>query len=559
MMKKEGFDVIVIGSGAGGGASAWALASRGFRVCLLEAGPAYDPFSDYRLDEANWEQLDFPDRAKHRARYTYGPMQEIDPRREELLSWNHIYGRVNDTGVRRVDGYHYMRGVGGSTLVFAGEAHRIHPGSMKMHSRFGLGADWPIDYRELELYYGIAERVVGVAGPSDDPARPRNEPYPLPPHPISYASGRVKDGCRALGLRLEPNPVAILSAPYDDRPECNYCANCTRGCPMTDKGSADVTFIRKAVATGNLTVRTDCRVTRLEGGPDDRVIAVEYVESQGRAAAVSGRAVVVSCGAIETPRLLLASENRHAPEGVGNEEGQVGKHFMETLYLLTSGLHPEPLGSYRGIPVDTVCWDYNAPDSIPGVIGGCRFGVATPEAEFTGPMNYAQRVVKGWGRKHKEGMRRAFGRVLTIGAVGESLPNKRSFVDLDPGERDEFGVPVARIHSFIDDMAARRLEFMAKKSIEILETSGVESIFEVSGSYDHFSSTHVFGTCRMGDDPRLSVVDKNGRSHRWRNLFIADASIFPSTGGGESPSLTIEALAIRTAHHMRELAEKGEL
>jgi choline dehydrogenase-like flavoprotein len=300
-------------------------------------------------------------------------------------------------------------------------------------------------------------------------------------------------------------------------------------------------------------------VTRLETSPHDTISEVHYVDSNENANTVSGKVVIVSCGAVETPRLLLISENNNAPDGPGNESGHVGRHFMETVSWVSSGLHPEPLGSYRGISSDSICWDFNAPDAIPGVIGGCRFAIAASEAELLGPINYAQRVVKGWGRAHKEAMRRSFGKVLTVSSICESLPNDQTFIDLAPNEKDGLGQPIARIHSYLDDMALRRLEFSADTIRDALHASGVEENFEEYGTYDFFSATHVFGTCRMGEDHRESVVDRFCRSHRWKNLFIVDASVFPSTGGGESPSLTIEALAIRTSEYIRDRAKKGEL
>ncbi len=558
MRAERFFDVIIVGSGAGGGATAWALSRQGMRVLVFEAGPVYDP-SEYGLDRADWEQHLFPEKAKHRGRYTFGPMQELTAGNEGLLSWNHISGTANPTGRRMAGSYYHKRGVGGSTLIFSAEAQRLHPDSMRMYSRFGVAADWPLTYRELEPFYCIAERIAGVAGPAGDPVRFRSEPYPLAPHRLSYAGTKVRDGCRRLGLNWSENSVAILSRPYDGRPECNYCANCYRGCMRTDKGSVDVTFIRKAVSSGRCEVRSDSQVIRLEAGPDDRVAAVHYVDGKGKHRRAEAGIVIVACGAIETPRLLLASRDRRAPDGIGNESGQVGKNFMETLAWSSSGLHPEPLGSYRGIAVGGVCWDFNAPDSIPDMIGGCRFCSGTPEAELLGPISYARRVAKGWGREHKKAMRQVFGRALTIIAIGESLPDSGSFIDLDPYEEDGLRMPVARINTRLGAMEISRLEFMAKKSREILLASGVEKIFEEFGTYDFFSSTHVFGTCRMGTDPERSVVDGYGRSHRWRNLFIADASVFPSSGGGESPSLTIEALAIRTAGHIVYLGRHGEL
>lgn len=552
-------DVVVIGSGAGGGAVAWALAQHGVSVLVLEAGPQFDPLRDYLLHTQEWEQQYFPDPAAEQQRYTFGPLQELSDRWKSLRSWNHLSGLANPAN-RRVSGkYWHVRGVGGTTLHYTGSAHRMLPASMNLASRFDQGSDWPISYEELEPYYCQAERVIGVAGPLADPLHPRSEPYPLPAHPISYASTKFAAGCRKLGLNWDANSVGILSQPYDGRPGCNYCANCSRGCPRLDKGSVDVTFLKKARATGKCTIQSGCHVTRLEAGADDRIERVEYVDQQGQSRSVAPKAVVVSCGAVETPRLLLLSENQHARNGLANESGQVGRNFMETLFWGASGLHPEPLASYRGIPADSICWDFNAPDAIPNVVGGCVFSPGTAEADLLGPISYATRVVPGWGREHKAELRRVFGRALAIKAIGESLPNEKSFIALDPQLRDRLGQPLAQINSFLPDSELTRLQFMAQKAREILNASGVQQIFEESGSYDTFSSTHVAGTCRMGDDPEKSVVDSFGGSHRWRNLFVADASVLPSIGGGIGPSLTIEALALRTGERLQDQANRQKL
>ena len=361
-------------------------------------------------------------------------------------------------------------------------------------------------------------------------------------------------------MNLVANSLAALSAPYDGRPACNYCGNCNRGCPRTDKGSVDVTFLRHAVATGKCSLRPQSRVTEIEVSGADRVTGVVYRDAvTGSVHRIAAKAVVVACGAVETPRLLLVSKSRHAPEGLANESGLVGKNFMETLSWASSGLHPGPLGSHRGLPADSISWDFNAPDSIPGVIGGCRFSPRVAEADLLGPINYATRVVQGWGREHKRAMREVFGNVLSVGAIGESLPDAGSYVDLDPDAKDADGFSLARIHSFLPERELQRLAFMAKKSREILNASGATEIFEEYGTYDIFSATHVFGTCRMGSRPTDSVVDPYGRSHRWRNLFITDASVFPSSGGGEAPSLTIEAIAIRAADHLSDLMKRREV
>lgn len=544
-------DVVIVGAGAGGAACAWGLTNAGVRVLVLEAGPAFDPHADYALHKPDWALHDFPaHKARHPARYGYAPLQELQARWDHLRSWNVVSGRLNRTRWRSAQGYLHVRGVGGSTLHFTGESHRMHAEAMRMRSRFGVAADWPLSYRELEHFYEQAEALIGVAGPPDGWPRGRRGAYPQPPHDVSYGGARVIEAGRRLGLAWEPNSLAVLSRPMGDRPGCNYCNNCQRGCPRRDKGSADVTFMAAAQATGRCTLWTDAPVRELHLGSDARVQAVTVQRGDARQR-VRCRLLVLACGAVETPRLLLLTPEPGSGHGLGNAQGQVGRHFMETLAWSSTGLHPDNLGSHRGLPSELVCWAHNAPDALPGVPGGYRLTARTGEAGFTSPAAYAQRLVPGWGGTHLKALQAAFGHALSIGAVAESLPNPGSFVDLDPALTDDAGLPAARIHAHLDDTELKRLEAAAAQCRAMLAACGVPKPLEEYGSADMFAATHVFGTCRMGRDPRDSVVDAHGRVHAWKNLYIADASVFPSSGGGESPSLTVQALALRTAQQLR--------
>jgi choline dehydrogenase-like flavoprotein len=554
----QDYDVVIVGSGAGGSAVALGLARAGARVLVLEAGPRFDP-SKYGLDRTDWELFRVGEaRADKQDRYTFAELQPLDSRWDTLRSWSRVRGLLNRSERRRGYSYSHVRGVGGSTLHFSGEAHRLNPASMSMRTRFGIAADWPFSYTDLEPWYEEAERIQGVAGTLEGGMRPRRRPYPLPAHRLSYASSIVIKETEALDLHWEPNSLAITSEVYDGRPPCNYCGNCNRGCPRGDKGSADVTFMRHALASGKCTLLTDSPVTFLEAGKDSRVSRVHYRSAGGVTMTVSARVVVLACGAVETPRLLLLSRGSWSPEGLANEGGLVGRNFMETIAWQSQGVHETPLGSHRGVSTDLISWRYNWPDSIPGVIGGCRFTVSNGES-LLGPIACAQRLVPGWGVGHKKAMRATFGRTLAIGAIGESLPNASTYVDLDPNKKDTHGLPLPRIHSFLAAGEIDRLLFMATKVRSILAAAGAGEVVHEFGNYDFFNSTHVFGTCRMGTDPADSVVDSTGQAHAWRNLYVADASVFPSSGGGESPSLTIQALALRTADAIIRRMGHGEL
>ncbi|MFT3856068.1 MAG: GMC family oxidoreductase [Aquabacterium sp.] len=547
-------DAIVIGAGAGGAAAAWALTRKGLKVLVLEAGPWFDPDRDYGLSRPDWEARGFPRKDGSQGRYTFGQMQTLESQWDDLRSWHHEMGRMVHTPHRAVrgGGYAHVRGVGGSTLHYVGEAHRLHPLSMSLRSQHGVGADWPFDYATLEPYYVQAERVIGVCGPGvDADARPpadgrwRSAPYPLPPHAMSRSSETVLDAGRRLHQAWQPNPRATLSQAYDGRPPCNHCGGCTRGCPRRDKGSVDQTFIRQALASGRCEVRARCTVLQLRHGARRVIQGVRYVDAQGRRHDVDAGLVVLAAGAIESPRLLLTQRTRLAPHGIGNDHGQVGRHFMETVHWTSMALHPDPQHSFAGLPAEAVCWDWNRPDAIPDVIGGARFYTATLDMDLQGPISYASRLIEGWGRGHKQRLRAAMGHALAVGSIGESLPHPASYVDLDPLVKDAHGMPLARIHSHLDAMACKRLRFMAQTCRAVLKEAGCGALLQEVGSYDAFASTHVFGTCRSGVSPQDSVTNDRHQVHRWANLLICDGSTFPSTGGGESPSLTIQALALK--------------
>ena len=314
-----------------------------------------------------------------------------------------------------------------------------------------------------------------------------------------------------------------------------------------------MTFIPAAEQTGNLTLVQNACVHRIELDKDHRVKGVVYYDASEPGAGagagvehfVAAPNLVLSCGAVETPRLLLNSN-------VANANGQVGKDFMETLFWSSAALHPQDLRSYRGIPFDSICWDFNDPAKNKEFVGGANFSPSS--LGFLGPASYATKVVGGVGDGHLDEMQRVFGRALVIKAIGEFLPNKDSFIDVDPNVKDRFGIPVARIRSFLGANEIALLKHMAKISRQVLAATGADELVEEHSTYDLFSATHVFGTCKMGLDSQTSVTDQNCRTHEIENLYVADGSVMPSTGAGEAPSLTIEALGLRAADAIADAA-----
>jgi len=544
-------DAVIVGSGAGGAASAWALTRAGLRVLLLEAGPRFVPARDYPLDTPDWERRPFPALPGSRARIRYGDLGALDPKDGTLQGWNAVTGRGPLPARRRPSrsGYAHVQGVGGSTLHFVGEAHRLHPSSFHLARDHGVGTDWPLSYADLEPFYTEAETVIGVAGPDDSGARWRSVPYPQAAHPLSPAAQRLARAGAQIGLPFAANARAALSQSKDGRPPCNYCGQCSRGCPLGDKGSADVTFLRQAEATGKLTLIPEARVTRIEAARDGRIAAVQYHHA-GAAHRQETPVLILAAGAVQTPRLLLASASAAVPDGVANGSGEVGRNFMETLGWTSTALLPGLADSHMGLPADAVCWAENAPGGVPGAVGGCRYTSAVQEAGLTGPAAYATRLLPGFGSAFKARLREAFGSAITVGATGAVVPDARSRITLSTEDTDADGLPLPVIHSVLTDNSLALLHHMARTARRLLRETGAGKPVEEVGSWDRFTATHVFGTARMGPDSAGSVTDAQGRSHDHPNLWIADASVFPGTGGGEAPSLTIQALALRQARHI---------
>jgi choline dehydrogenase-like flavoprotein len=550
-------DVVVVGAGAGGLAAAWRLTTRGMRVTLLEAGRRFRPERDYPQTSPDFELRSFPfdpvSDERGNPRHGFGPSQEIEESWDGYRSHDLVTGRQRGKARLYIQ-YAHVRGVGGSTLQFQGEAHRYHPDSLRMSSLLGAGYDWPVSSLELERYYEIAERRMGVAAPAESRFRPRSSPPPFPAHRLSYASARLSKAFWAVGLTLVPNSLAILSESFEGRPPCNYCNSCTEGCPIGDKGSADVTFLPEAIRTGRLELRTGSAATRIEVDGKGRASGVVFAGAGGKLEKVEARFVVLAGGAVETPRLLLVSTSKHFRQGLANGSGQVGRNLTETLLWQGTALLPERVDSHRGVPIDGTAWDESVPTvRRSGAVGGFRLSTAHGAAGLRGPAAYAGRLVPGFGLSHQERMADVFGRAVGILGIGDWLPNAGTLVDLDPTLTDAQGLPVARITSRLGENERRLLREIADRGRALLSAAGAETLEEFS-SLDRFLTAHVLGTCRMGKSPADSVSGADGFSHEVPNLAFADGSLVPSSGSGDSPSLTITALALRTADRLLERA-----
>jgi choline dehydrogenase-like flavoprotein len=514
---EEEVDFAIVGTGAGGGTLAARLAEAGFSVVAFDAGLFWRPLEDFASDERAQGGLFWTD-----ARITGG----ADP----------IELGANNSG----------RGVGGSTVHYTMIALRWRPEWFKARSLLGYGRDWPISFAELEPYYEEVEEALAVSGPVRYPWGKRRRRYPRRAHPVNAAGLVLARGAERLGIPWSPLPLATLSSPRGLAHPCVYRGFCAYGCSTNAKQSVLVTFIPRALKAG-AEIRDLAMVGRIEIGARGTATGLIYHRG-GEWRRQRARHVVVAGYAVETPRLLLNSACPQFPDGLCNENGLVGTHLMVHSGPGVWGVMDEEVRCYKGPPCMAVTEHWNYADDAKDFHGGYAFMSQGPL-----PCGWAQdlAVQRGyWGMKLRQEMTR-YNHVAGLRIVGEVEPRRDNRVELAE-ETDQFGLPVPKVTFGYSDNDRRLMRHSKSSMRAVLEAAGAKELWD-----DHDTS-HLMGSCRMGDRPDDSVVDRDGRSWSIPNLWICDGSLFP-TSGGVNPSLTIQALACRAADRIAELARRGEL
>jgi choline dehydrogenase-like flavoprotein len=544
-------NAVVVGSGAGGGVAACVLAEAGMSVVILEKGRWQSPFEERKDDLVNQRNSSLG--------LAYGPDEDKNPR-----VFVDLEGRERVVYPSQPEYSPNASCVGGGTVSYGGQAWRFMPQDFRMRSTYGAvpGStleDWPISYDDLEPFYERAEDEIGVSGDvGPNPFKgPRRKPLPMPPmEPKSLEYELLKPAALRLGLHPFDLPLLINSVPRDGRSGCMRIRWCVGfGCETNAKNGTQNTVIPRALATGHAWLKTECTVKEVLVDDRGRAKGVAYFDEDDRLQEQPADVVVVAGGATESARVLLLSKSRLFPNGLGNRHDWVGRNLNGHTYTGAVGLFDRETYDDVGPGACIAACDYN--HGTPGLAGG---GMLANEF-IRLPIQFVGAVPPGtpnWGKAHKDFMRRYYRRHVMIQGPTQEMPLWDSRVQLDPKVKDHWGIPVLRLsgdrHPHTIEIADRQ----AERAEGWLKEAGAVQTWQRRARRGLSAHQHQSGTCRMGNDPKTSVVDAACRIHDLPNAFVIDASVHV-TNGGFNPVLTIYANAFRAAALLARAWKSGGL
>ena len=566
MASQPVYDVIVVGSGAAGGIASYVLATQGLNVLCLEAGRMIDPDKDFHNHK-------FPYEWPYRGEGKPGRYGQLPQGMEwKIKEWtDHLYTIPSEDPYALAPGSKFtwtrLRAVGGRTLLWGRNTDRFGPLDFKPKSlQDGWGDDWPISYDEVAAYYDRVEALIGVSGSSEQVFNTPSGKKLLPPFRPRCGELLIKKGPAKLGIKVLPYPLAVLSQPYDNRAPCHYCGACNYGCDTISRFSSLEVLVPKLATRKNFTLRPNAAVHKVLMDPKTgRAQGVSFIDTQSRQEYEAyGKAVVLGASMVESIRILFNSKNREFPQGLANSSGVLGKYLTEHVaFNSIEGFFPQLAGravSNDDGPGESCLYipRYNyGHKGQKKFLRGYRFNFYTGCGMGPGP----GAALPGFGLSYKKKIKELYPAAVSMSGYGEGLAFSTNYVEIDPdGLRDRFGIPQVRFHTTAEyDHAFAIRDEMYGQMEEILHASGAEIFpYKKVAPFPLGSVTHEAGGCRMGDDPRTSLLDQWCRCHDIKNLLVVDASCFVSHPE-KAITHTIMALSYRACDHLAEQFRLGEV
>jgi choline dehydrogenase-like flavoprotein len=536
-------DFVVVGSGVSGGIMAKELSAAGFHVVILEQGD-YLLEKDFRYDQMQ--------------RTSHSSLVGEDP---SLATFRQT---DKDKAVLSA-AFRTGRCVGGGTVHYSGSSWRHHESDFHERSIWGPIAgtgfdDWPVTYAELEPYYTKVEWEIGYSGlgGASPFESPRSKPYPLPPMPNKSSGVLMERAAQKLGYHAVPVPVAMLSQAYRGRSACNHCGFCSGfGCHNGAKSSSLSAIIPGLEKSSHCELRPNAYVREISTDSSGRVTGAVYFDVNKKEVFQKAKAVIVCCNGVGSPRLLLMSKSSRFPDGLANSNGVVGKYFIPGCGASAHGVFEHELNEYKSVTTTRAIEDFYSADPKRGFFGGGRLdarGNTLPTAFALGGLPPGTPT---WGSGYKKALQNDFNRTMTVQGFLTCLPLESNNITLDPDVKDAWGLPAIRVtyKDHPDDM--KNKAFFRERALELIQAAGALKSW-ADPVREERAAGHTMGGCRMGNDPKTSVVDKFHRAHDVPNLYVVDGSSFV-TSARNHPTCTISALAFRAADNIIKASKNGSI
>lgn len=568
------YDVVIVGSGAGGGMASYVLSRAGLKVCLLEAGPMYDPAKNITQLKGPWES------PRRGASTNFRPFGDFDACYNGWEIDGEPYTHKDKTEWR----WWRARMLGGRTNHWGRISLRFGPKDFKRKSIDGLGEDWPIGYEDIKPYYDTIDKLIGVFGTNEGLENDPDGIFLPPPKPRLHEL-MIKKAATGIGVPVIPSRLSILTKALPDnkdRKACFFCSQCNRGCMVYGDFSSSSVLIKPAMATGNIDVIANAMAREVLTNKEGLATGISYINKDDMMEyQVNGKVVILAASACESSRLMLNSKSQRHPNGLGNSSNVVGKYLHDSTGAAMGGYLPNLFGRKRynedgvgGMHVYTPWWldnkkldfprgyhiEYWGGMSMPAY--GFGFGIEGMNGKYA--VAGKTKEAGGYGASLKQDYRHFWGAGVGMAGRGEAIPREDSYCEIDPNVVDKFGIPVLRFHTEWSDYEVKQAKHMKETFREIMHEMGAVITWGDDGPENNYGLDkpgviiHEAGTARMGSNPKTSALNKWNQAHDCKNLFVVDGAAFTSQAD-KNITWTILALSMRASEYIISELKKNNL